>query len=147
MKIKRRSQKEEKTDLDLMPVISIMAVCICFLLLATVFVKNGALSSKQALGSEFESKADTSLSLWIYVENARAVDVAIHGGVAATGKTERRKISLANLKAFLSDVRSQHSQMTTALLFPSEAAPLASVVRVMDLLKQNEFKDVGVAPL
>ncbi len=59
-------------QLDLTPFISLLSVCICFLLLTVAWFQIGALTVKQALGGEpADGRQKEKSSLWVYIEPAR----------------------------------------------------------------------------
>jgi biopolymer transport protein ExbD len=121
-----------------------MAVCICFLLLASVFVKTGVLKTKQALGTEAATKAENSLSLWVTIESDTQVSVSAQG---MGSDNKKRMISLEELKGLVENLRTKNPALTTALIFPQDQTNYKTLIKTMSILRKAQLRDVGLAPL
>lgn len=141
---KAKKKREMDFEINLLPVISVMAVCICFLLLATVFVKTGVLETKQALGTESATKAENSLSLWITIESDSRVSVKAQGMGKDNGK---RTIEISDLKEHVEGLKLKNPNLTTALVFPQDRTNYTTLIKTMSILRKAQMRDVGLAPL
>ena len=61
----RHNKKHLDFELNLIPCIDLLSVCICFLLLTAVWLQVGSLSVKQAIGGQ--SAADVELGFVVEV--------------------------------------------------------------------------------
>ena len=73
-----RNTKNFDYQLDLTPFISLLSVCICFLLLTVAWFQVGALSVKQAIGAKGQGIDEgDKLYLWIYMKTSRETEVQL----------------------------------------------------------------------
>lgn len=145
-------------DLDLLPVISIMSVCICFLLLTAVWIQIGSINVEQGLGQESISEEVKSSSLWVTMQANGALKLTMMNeseealkipnslkektflvGTADSGWTDVEKHA-AQLKRYMPELK-------TALIMPERGVNYGDVIRMMDRLKGLEIGNVGIAPL
>jgi len=52
MAFERVKKEKPSTEIDLVAFISLLSVCICFLLLTTIWVQIGSMNVKQAIGGQ-----------------------------------------------------------------------------------------------
>ena len=69
-------------DLNLVPFIDVLSVCICFLLMTAVFLNLGTMNVHQAVGDQATAEQARSTSLWLKISD--------DGSVALTLKEKRR---------------------------------------------------------
>lgn len=141
---KTKKKKDMDFEVNLLPVISIMAVCICFLLLSSVFVKTGVLETKQALGTQAATKAENSISLWVTIESDTQLSISAQGMGADNRK---RTISLEQLKEHVESLRAKNPNLSTALIFPQDRTNYSTLIKTMSILRKAQLRDVGLAPL
>jgi biopolymer transport protein ExbD len=148
MKLKRKSLDFE---VNLLPVISILAVCISLLLLTTVWIHVGVFNTSQALGTESDSTSDTK-ALWLEMNN----DGSVHIKVIQGDKTEARWMvqGLANsradinrIKTFTSRIIKTQSKIEKALVLPAPKSKYQDMIAVMDGLKSSNIQQIGISPL
>lgn len=143
-------------EINLLPFISVLAVCISFLLLTAVWVQVGTFSLSQALGTEKSESSDekNKMTLWIQFENNGSVRVSVKEGEQL--KTSLRfaefnsmssKSDLRQLEKYVNKVKSASPDLQTALLLPAANSSYEDMVLVMDSLKQHKIRDIGIAPL
>lgn len=146
--------KEMNFDLDLLPVISMMSVCICFLLLTAVWTQIGTVNIEQGLGQESSRHDAKSPSLWITIQADGEVKLQMMDSPHlpetmrvksfATGREGAGWNSVAQHTA---KIKRLLPQLQTALIMPSKNARYADVIHLMDQLKTLEINEVGLAPL
>lgn len=143
-KRRSRSSNSATAEVNLVPFIDLLSVCISFLLFTAVWLQAGVMSSKQGLGTEEQSKSENSQSLWIEMESAENLIVSTHGLAQNEKKT---RIPSADLENFASSLKSKNPQLRTALVFPNMSSNYEDLIQTMDSLKKAEFIDIGISPL
>jgi biopolymer transport protein TolR len=151
------SGKRKKQDLDfdvnLIPAIDLLSVCICFLLLTAVWINLGSLGLKQGTGETNLSAGVNSPSLWIQVNkngdlrlstrDLPASERGLHGSLL---KSRDGKIDRARLDQALDQIKKQMPSISTVIVRPESKVAYGQVISVIDRLKAAKVKDVGIAP-
>lgn len=143
--MENRAKKELNFELNLLPVISVLAVCTAFLLLTTVWVHIGSLTTAQAYGSVEESNKDyvvyvkmsptgTTYTLEIKKDNASPI-------------WSQSNLSQTALATALAKAKNQYPKLSSGLVQPTTQTKYLEIIQVMDIARQNNVKDLGVAPL
>lgn len=133
-------------ELNLLPIISVLAVCISFLLLTAVWVQGGSYHLTQALGSEAEAKTDESVNLWVEMKDANMVELSLRQGNKILNRS-RANATKESLKQVIAALKAQSPTVSVALVLPSAKTDFQQIINVMNELKVNEIKDIGIAPL
>jgi biopolymer transport protein TolR len=143
-------------EVNLVPFIDLLSMCICFLLMTAVWTQLGAVQVKQATGSD---AAETSPSQTVDVDvkfitsTEAAFSVKKAGKViktfSITGSTESEMAAnantqLANLKTTLA---AEGLKVTAVMMTPSQDAPYGLLVAMMDSFRRNEMVNIGVVPV
>jgi biopolymer transport protein TolR len=143
-------------EVNLVPFIDLLSMCICFLLMTAVWTQLGAVQVKQANGSE---AAETSPKETVDVDGKFisstefAISVKKAGKVmktfSVTGATEallsaNAAAQLATLKGSLA---AEGLKVTAVMLTPSQDAPYGLLVAMMDSFRRNEMVNIGVVPV
>ena len=138
-------------EINLLPIISLLAVCISFLLLTAVWIHIGSLDVSQAVGTETDKKP--TASMWVEfkqngflklkfkdLEGKRKLQpISIQG---QNGKIRWKKFKVEMLAA-----KEKFPQITMALLMPNPSSSYDDIIQMIDEFKKNKINDVGVAPL
>ena len=142
-------KKDLNVELNLLPVFDILSVCICFLLMTVVWVEVRSLETKQAIGGQSLDETDPRTSLWVSVDEKNNITVTIKKPKAAdTSSTLLAKdgqIDWSKAKSYLLATAPQ--KIENAHVLPTKTTKYDQVIRLMDLLKQNGIKDVGLSPI
>jgi biopolymer transport protein TolR len=149
------SKKNKDLDftIDLIPVISLMSVCICFLLLTAVWVRIGSVNVKQAVGGQPAAETAKKPTVWVNINGngdttfdvrdaripARLAKLSVKG---VEGKPDHAKI-----KTLIQDLRATEPNLATALIQPEAQAVYENIIDLMDLFKAQGVIDLGVSPL
>lgn len=147
------SKKGMDFEINLVPAIDLLSVCICFLLLTAVWINLGSLKLEQGVGETNASGGKNMPSLFIEVEasgdlvlstrdlpaGARGVERAVLSGLS--GQVDREKLKMA-----LQSLRSKNPSLETVIVRPKTKVPYGQVIAVIDGLKAEKVKDVGLAP-
>ena len=149
------ARKKEIPDyqLDLTPFISLLSVCICFLLLTVTWFQVGALSVKQALGGEPapSSKKEPS-QLWIYMKPTKQIEVHLkRGGRNLSRKrisnTEELDWNFQTFHQHIAQLKKKYSDLEEVFILPSSSILYENIVKVMDKLRQEKLMSIGLTPL
>jgi biopolymer transport protein TolR len=138
-------------DLNLLPFISVLAVCISFLLLVSVWTKVGTFNTNQAFGTDGADTAKNPESLWAKFDNDGSLRLVVNNGKDIVSKgLPDYKIAHNNLAAidkYAREIHARMPQITMALVLPAADSSYEDIIFVMDRLKKENFTQVGIAPL
>lgn len=143
------SKKDLNFELNLLPVFDILSVCICFLLMTVVWVEVRSLETKQAIGGQSLSETETMKSLWVNVDENK--------NLVFTLKSPKEKESSFVLKSAMGSLNWEQvnkvlksnlkNKIEIAHILPTKTTKYEEIIKLMDLLKQNGFKDIGLSPI
>jgi biopolymer transport protein ExbD len=149
-----RERKELNFELDLLPVISMMSVCICFLLLTAVWTQVGSLEIKQGLGQEQTRENSSAPSLWITMSDRGAVTLTAMDSVSIPKKLRAMSFTIGKTTESWSQMLNHAVELKgidpglkTALIMASPQVNYGDVIKVMDRLKTIGIGEIGFAPL
>ncbi len=145
-------KKDLDFEINILPILDILSVLICFLLLTAVWVQVGALSTQQALGDNTISQKENPPSLWINVEKGGTLrislrDVSKHSQAETTVAGNRDGVNWLALTKKIQTLKAQFPELKTVIIRPEAKANYGVVIQLMDQLKQNQMTDVGLSPL
>ena len=146
------NKKEMNFELDLLPVISMMSVCICFLLLTAVWTQIGSLDINQGLGQESSRADKKGSSLWISMKDGGEVTVQMMDSPATPEalKTKRFGMDASGIAAMLThaaSLKKYEPGLKTALIMAEPKVNYGNVIKLMDRLKSVDIGEIGIAPL
>lgn len=152
MSANKNSKKEMNFELDLMPVISMMSVCICFLLLTAVWTQIGAIETKQGLGQESIRNDAKAASLWISMKDGGEMTAQMMDSSQTPSNLKTRKFSVdaAGIALFINhaaELKRFEPGLKTALIMADPKINYGDVIKLMDRLKGVDIGEVGIAPL
>ena len=144
--------KELNFEINILPILDILSVLICFLLLTAVWIQIGTLDTKQAIGDNSTAGAKNPPSLWVTVEANGDVQLSLRDVPAAknleqTVTRSSKGVNWAALERKLASLKEQWPDLKTSIVRPGAKTSYGDVIRVMDKLKQNAFEGVGLSPL
>ncbi|MCB0413729.1 MAG: biopolymer transporter ExbD [Bdellovibrionales bacterium] len=141
-------QNETNFEVNLLPVISLLAVCISFLLVTAAWIPLGSFNIKQAIGESTEQKEEPSsrIDISINAQNDYVISVERKGQKV---KSTTLKNGLKNMREFegiLLRIKESYSEAKTAFVSPDRDTEYGSVIKVLEVLKKLDFKEVGMIP-
>lgn len=144
--------KELNFEINILPILDILSVLICFLLLTAVWIQVGTLDTKQAIGDNSTEGAKNPPSLWVTVEANGDVQLSLRDLPKSQVSGDEvikssRGVNWAALEKKLTSLRVQFPELKTSVVRPGAKTAYGDVIRVMDKLKQSEFEGVGLSPL
>ncbi len=156
-------KKELNFELNLLPVISMMSVCICFLLLTAVWTNIGSMNIEHGLGQSSGRQDQKESSMWITMEadhnsgtdKSLKVTLKMMDSPGLPASLVKRDFSLAaegargwsELDLQASQIKRALPGLKTALIMPQASVNYGDVIRVMDRLKGLKIGEIGIAPL
>ncbi len=146
-------KKELNFEINILPILDILSVLICFLLLTAVWVQIGTLDTRQALGDNSVNGAVNPPSLWIGVATNGTLKISLRDVKSVSGSQDaivNSSGSGIDWKAFNQKIDSLHLQipeLKTVVISPEAKANYGDVIRLMDQLKQKQLTDIGLSPL
>lgn len=151
-----RNKKDFDYQLDLTPFISLLSVCICFLLLTVAWFQIGSLTIKQVMGGETQSQKEVKkkASLWIYLKDQKQIEVRLKRGEQPLAqkfiKSKDQKNTIFDLKAFqkyVRELKKGQKDLDSAFIFPQAHIVYEDIVKVMDAVRQTDIFNVGLSPI
>lgn len=145
-------KKELNFEINILPILDILSVLICFLLLTAVFVQIGTLDTKQAIGDNSTAGAKNPPSLWVTMAADGGVQLSLRDVPKAKVLESRigkstKGVNWEALEGKLKALRDQYPDLKTSVVRPEANTSYGDVIRVMDRLKQSAFEGVGLSPL
>jgi biopolymer transport protein TolR len=148
-------KKELDFELNLLPVISILAVCISFLLLSAVWMNTGTFDVSQALGTDAQKDgAKEKPTLWITLSNGGSVQLVVKNAPELRDSLQMNRlrgqnnhVNLSALASVIEKIKTSSPAMNTALVIPASLTPYEDLIAMMDQLKKQNVADIGIAPL
>ncbi|MDG0817508.1 ExbD/TolR family protein [Bdellovibrio svalbardensis] len=144
--------KELNFEINILPILDILSVLICFLLLTAVWVQIGTLDTKQAIGDNSTAGAKNPPSLWVTLAADGSVELSVRDlPKLQTVETRLPKsnngVNWTGLEAKLADLKLKYPELKTGIVRPGAQSSYGDVIKIMDQLKQNQFEGVGLSPL
>lgn len=135
-------------ELNLLPVISLLAVVISFLLITVVWVPIGSVDIKQSVGTAEvdDTKAE---SLWIQFEkNGNLTITAKDSQMQSVGSAiKTRNLLGQSWKTSVNTLLTRNSNIKSAIVAPTLNTSFENIILVMDEIKAIKELDVGIAPI
>lgn len=149
-----KNKKAVDYQLDLTPFISLLSVCICFLLLTVAWFQVGALSVKQVMGgvsSEKEKQVEKA-SLWIYMKGSKNIEVRLQKGKRTLSRklissSGEETLNFSGFNQHIIDLKKEQSALEEAFIFPKEDSVYEDIIKVMDGLRQAGVFSMGLSPI
>ncbi len=147
-------RKSLDAEINLVPFIDLLSMCICFLLMTAVWVQLGSVQVKQANGTEGAAEAKDTLDLDVkfLAENQVTLSVKSKGRVVKTYQVQGA--TMADLAtAFEKQVQDIQAQMksqgeiSAVMLTPKAGVSYGSMISIMDVLRKNRLVNLGVVPV
>jgi biopolymer transport protein TolR len=139
-------------EINILPILDILSVLICFLLLTAVFMEIGTMDTRQAIADNSVAGDKNPPSLWLTVKSDGALTLSLRDLPGAKKLEENiakssKGVNWVNLENRLQALRSKWPDLKTGVILPEAQSSYGDVIRVMDKLKQFNFEGVGISPL
>ncbi len=149
-----KKHKHLDFEINLIPCIDLLSVCICFLLLTAVWMQVGSMNVKQAVGGQPAADTPKKPTLWAQVGAHNEVSLDVQDSTHIPTAMKKMKIdpveghmNVDGLLAALDKIKAAEPELRTALIQPQAASVYEDIITVMDQFKKKGLIDLGVAPL
>lgn len=142
---KKKKNSNLNIELNLVPFIDLLSVCISFLLLTAVWVSSGAISTKQGLGTETEAKKENESSVWVELASSDIVLVSAQNSKSIGSK--KQQVAMDSLSDYAHQLKLKDPTLKAALVLPHVDSNYEDMIKAMNSLRKAEFKEIGLAPL
>jgi biopolymer transport protein ExbD len=140
-------------EINLVPFIDLLSMCICFLLMTAVWIQLGAVQVKQASGTDAPAQAANTLDLDVKFSSASGLEMV----VKKSGKAiQKFKVAGPNEADMLTKLDSElkgmikkygQSAIAAVMITPKDGISYGSLVSTMDVLRKNQLVNLGVVPV
>lgn len=144
-------KKEVNFELNLVPFIDVLSVCICFLLVTTVFMSLGSFHTSQAIGDSSSKKDNNAQSLTVSFGDGGELKLDLKKGEQLVRtfsiSGDGGQLNMDKLDSWVKDLSARAPELKTVLLLPNPMTKYEDMIGVMSQFRKNSFDDIGVAPL
>lgn len=151
-----KTKKHLDFEINLVPFIDLLSVCICFLLLTAVWVQVGSMEVKQAVGGQSASETQKQPILSITMNPSGDLKLQMRDAARLPASYQDKLIvassdSLVELAKYVEVLKSQINliglELRSVTLQPYADAQYEQIIEVMDQLRSVGIADLGVVPL
>ncbi len=153
------SKKSLDAEINLVPFIDLLSMCICFLLMTAVWVEMGSIELKQALGTSAAETTSQSYDVVVKFSSQNSIVEINRGGQLVKsypingGEMNDKLSSLTNIVSTL--MQTLNSAATdpnvipdiTGRVFPDKSLSYVDLISIMDVLRSNGVARLGVVPV
>lgn len=143
-------RKNLDAEINLVPFIDLLSMCICFLLITAVWIEVGTIQVKQSHGTGAAATAANDLEVELKFTRAKVMTVSVKKRGKAVQKATVEDVTSEAFLAKLDQKVRQISGMgniASAMLTPAQGVPYGDLVSVMDVLRRNKISNLGVVPV
>ena len=150
---KTMSKKNQNVDyqLDLTPFISLLSVCICFLLLTVAWFQIGALSVKQVMGEGSASETAQNPTLWVYTQPEKNMEIRLKKGNRWVSKKaippKELQFNWTVFNQYILNLKKQEPLIEDVFIYPQPSELYEDIIKIMDGLRQAGLFNMGLSPL
>ena len=146
-------KKELNFELELLPIISVLAVCICFLLFSTAWIPLAVIKTEQAFGEGSSRGQENPASIMAAIKDEGDLDLQIKDAkslptqfVHVILRGRNGDVNKEDLNRYLDSVKKQVPDIKVAVVMPHHSSKVDQVIQLMDQFRRKDFTDVGVSP-
>lgn len=150
----RKHNKHLDFEINLIPCIDLLSVCICFLLLTAVWLHIGSMNVKQAVGGQSQAETPKKPLLWVYMGKDGQLTFNVQQSSLIPSALANLKLAglggqtnMAEMVKVLTQLTSKDPDLKTALIQPQAQSSYEEIINLMDEFKKVGLTDLGVAPL
>jgi biopolymer transport protein ExbD len=150
----RKHKKHLDFEVNLIPCIDLLSVCICFLLLTAVWLHIGSINVKQAVGGQSQAETVKKPLLWVYMAEDGQLTFNVQQSSLVPSTLANLKlpgaeghVNIGELGRVLAQLTTKDPGLKTALIQPQAKSSYEDIINLMDEFKKLGLTDLGVAPL
>lgn len=147
-------RKSLDAEINLVPFIDLLSMCICFLLMTAVWVQLGSVQVKQANGTEGAAETKDTLDLDVKFLSESQVTLSLKSKGRVVKSYQVQGTTAADLAtAFdkqVQDIQTQtksQGEISAVMLTPKAGVSYGSMISIMDVLRKNRLVNLGVVPV
>lgn len=150
-------RKSLDAEINLVPFIDLLSMCICFLLMTAIWIEIGSLEMRQILGTEASAVTNEAIDIQIRFRPDKNFDFVIEKGGQAiqtdTIQAATMDLKLAMLGQRVSNLMAAVSTdpngapNITGRIIPNSSVNYSELVAVLDTLKSYGISSLGVVPV
>ncbi len=138
---------ETNFEVNLLPVISLLAVCISFLLLTAVWLPIGTLDVKQAKGETSENLEQPSrFEIQVSSNNKYAVIVEEKGQKVSSQQIVDSSDEQIKVATYIESLIEKYPEIKMVFISPNGNTKYQTVVKLLENLKKLELREIGIEP-
>lgn len=147
-----KTSRDPNFELNLLPVISLLAVLISFLLLTTVWIQIGAIEVKQAVGESGileEAQRSQSVVVKLHEDGSMTISLKNESLTESSKRVDLKAspVQWTSLESVVKSIKESNPEIALGFVEPSKASSMQVVVRAVEILKTNNINQVGVSPI
>jgi biopolymer transport protein TolR len=143
-------RKSLDAEINLVPFIDLLSMCICFLLMTAVWTQTASFQIKQSAGTN-GPVATSETQDWEIVWNSKEslkITITQKGHkVASQTLSARSKDELKSVFAKFVESRKSASAQSTVLMTPHVSVNYGEMMSFLDELKSRGFSNLGLVPV
>ena len=150
----RHNRKHLDFEINLIPCIDLLSVCICFLLLTAVWLQVGSLSVKQAIGGQSQAETEKKPQLWVLMGADGELTLDLKQSAKVKGRLSHLRLkglsgrsNLDDLGKTVAELKGLEPELRTVLIQPRLQSEYEEIIDLMDEFKKAGLTDLGVVPL
>jgi len=150
----RKHSKHLDFEINLIPCIDLLSVCICFLLLTAVWLNIGSMNVKQAVGGQSVAETEKKPVLWVLMGTDGELNLNIQDSIRVPKNLSKLKLTgldgksnTSELQKVLEQIMTVEPALKTALIQPQAQSAYEDIIDLMDAFRKKGLVDLGVAPL
>ena len=144
--------KDLDFEINLLPVISLLAVLICFSLLTTAWIHIESVDVAQGVGGQSDNSNNEKPEILVSINSSGVVQLKV-------SNIKKLKKHLSSFKVKNINSRYQRKRLSRylkkinkydvsqVLVSPEARTPYKSLITLLDTLRKNKFKNIGVNPI
>lgn len=148
-----RNKKSLDVELNLVPFIDLLSVCICFLLITAVWIQVGSMNTKQAVGGQAAEDTTKKPTMWVYMQDAGQLVLDVRDAKLPANLSKIKvdgkdgKPDFEKVAEVVSAIKTAEPALRTALIQPLAGSVYEDIIELMDQFKKTGMIDLGVSPL
>lgn len=148
-------KKSLNAEVNLVSFIDLLSVCICFLLVAAVWLQIGTVKVMQSMGDEATNPPENAYELAVHMQEGQHVTMELKKGqksaqkidvTASTPEEFHTKLAQELDQAVAKVAADQQQKIVNATIEPHEKANYGQMIAVMDVLRKHEIVNLAVLP-
>lgn len=150
----RKHKKHLDFEINLIPCIDLLSVCICFLLLTAVWLNIGSVNVKQAIGGQTTAETEKKPNLYVTFDQAGGLNIKVQESTHVPKNLAQLtlpgiqgQLNIAGLTKTINDIKTLEPALKTVLIQPLAQTSYEDIIALMDEFKRLSLSDLGVVPL